>query len=87
MSMKNLSNPFIRCRTLGHTWRVVYTNSNQICLNCSSCHTRRLDSVAVGSGRVTKRQYTYPPGYSLAGQDRPTRNAFRVEFINRNRRK
>ena len=84
----NLSDAFIQCRDMGHTWRP-YTaryddemNAYTRVLRCGRCHTRRVQSISL-NGAILTGGYVYPDGYQAPpGQGRidgDGRGALRLE--------
>lgn len=88
-----LSNKFLHCRELGHTWRPHTVNWDAEAraydrrLRCSSCHTVRVQLLDQ-YGHVLANRYDYPDHY-LANRNGQTgalggaRDAFRLEAITR----
>jgi hypothetical protein len=86
--------PFIRCRTLGHSWMDYDSNwkpslGTPITLRCERCGMERRDTVAQHSGDLITRHYTRPQGYLFTkAEEVPTRSQFRLMLLSlRNREK
>jgi len=91
----NLSNRFLHCRELGHTWRAHTVSWDPEAraydrrLRCSGCHTIRIQLLDA-YGHVVANRYDYPDNY-LAQSGRTgggplgggARDAFRLEAITR----
>jgi hypothetical protein len=89
----NLSNRFLHCRELGHTWRAhtvswdAEARAYDRRLRCSGCHTIRIQLLDA-YGHVVANRYQYPDNY-LAHRDGQVgalggaRDAFRLEAITR----
>jgi hypothetical protein len=83
-----LSDAYIMCRDMGHTWRPFRArfdpevNGYQRVLRCGRCKTEREQTISA-SGLILSGHYNYPDGYSLpAGTGRLTgegRGALRLE--------
>jgi len=78
---------FVRCRTFGHAWDEVPVmepdtyGRPQFWLRCTRCTAERHDVVNPSSGWLEGRTYLYPEEYSLAGEDVPTRDEFRLKLL------
>lgn len=76
---------FLTCRTLGHAWDPIPTDStvqgaDQWWLRCARCTTERHDFVNWMTGELAGRRYVYPDGYAVDRDDwevAPTRQDFR----------
>lgn len=89
----NLSNKFLHCRELGHTWRphtVTWDPEARAYdrrLRCSSCHTVRIQLLDQ-YGHVVANRYEYPDQYLMhrdgqVGAFGGARDAYRLEAITR----
>ena len=75
--------PYIRCRTLGHSW--FDTDSNHwtasfgvpLTLRCERCMMERRDSVRWDTGELLSRRYVRPNNYQYGPGESPTRSEFR----------
>ena len=88
----SLSNRFLHCRELGHTWKphtVSWDHEAKAYdrrLRCSSCHTIRIQLLD-RTGHVVANRYDYPDRYLAhqAGAQRGAiggaRDAFRLEAV------
>lgn len=89
---KEYQDPFLHCRTFGHTWIVGGTVPDgmsyyQFVLVCDVCHCRRIDVINVRTGALaTARRYEYPEGYQSARGEGLARTTYRREFIRRLKR-
>jgi hypothetical protein len=76
---------FVRCRTIGHSWDDIPADPSpdgfQMWLRCVSCGMVRKDTIGRHTGYLIGRRYEAPEGYSLAGEDVPTRDDFRLQLI------
>jgi len=88
-----LSNRFLHCRELGHTWKphtVTWDPKAKAYdrrLRCSSCHTIRVQ-VLDRTGHVLVNRYEYPDHYlahqaGSPGRFAGSRDVFRLEAITR----
>lgn len=81
------SGPFIRCRTLGHSWFDYDSNWTPVLglpltLRCERCGMERRDTVAPHTGALITRHYTPRPGYHYTkGTRAPTRSQFRLMLL------
>jgi hypothetical protein len=75
--------PYIRCRTLSHSW--FDTDSNHwtpkwgvpLTLRCERCGMERRDSVRWDTGELLGRRYVKPINYGYGRGEAPTRSEFR----------
>lgn len=76
---------YLRCRTWGHAWEEFIPRGMRVRwgelfpLRCVRCGTERFD-VINALGQLGQRRYVHPEDYSLAADETPTRDAFRVEL-------
>jgi hypothetical protein len=84
--------PFVRCRTLGHSWFDYDSNWKSefgvpLTLRCERCGMERRDTVASHTGELIARHYTRPDGYLYGkGGYTPTRSEFRLLLLNLRKR-
>ena len=83
--------PFLRCRTFGHTWHIGDSEQEsrsfyRFVLICDVCKTRRIDAINSRTGGVASRRYEYQEGYQAARAEGLARTTYRIEFIRRIRR-
>jgi len=85
--------PFIRCRTLGHSWFDYDSNwtpmyGTPLTLRCERCGMERRDTID-SSGNLNGRHYTRPLGYQYTkNAPAPTRSEFRLMLLSlRNKEK
>lgn len=89
--MTELSDSFLRCRILGHSWDevspalveevTVADSQDLLATSCSRCTLRRLDIISK-SGDLFYRRYFYPDGYlTPRGSKTPSRSDFRRQLI------
>jgi len=82
-------NPFLHCRTFGHTWRLGPGEAQggtfyQFILVCEECKTRRIDVINRRTGSLAGyRRYEYPEGYQSQRGEGLARTTYRIEFIRR----
>jgi len=76
--------PFIRCRTLGHSWHDVDSLhwtpkwGVPLTLRCERCDMERRDTVKWDTGELLNRRYVKPKAYYYErGTTAPTRSEFR----------
>jgi hypothetical protein len=84
----HLSDSYIRCRDMGHTWRpysarvVEEGNAYERTLRCGRCRTERSQTIGL-SRMILQGRYVYPSGYPTPkGSGRitgPGRGALRLE--------
>lgn len=84
---KNLSEGFIACRDVGHTWRqfrvVRVRGGYNRDLFCPTCKTNRHEFIS-RTGEKLSTGYTYPDGYQFKGMGRVQgdgRNVLRLESV------
>lgn len=81
--------PFLHCRTFGHTWRLgpaenAGASFYRFILHCEECGTRRIDTVNSRTGALGgSRRYEYPDGYQSQRGEGLARTVYRIEFIRR----
>jgi hypothetical protein len=80
--------PFIHCRTFGHTWHVATPEREglvyyRFILLCSVCKAKRFDTINRRTGGVSSRRYEYQPGYQADPGEGLQRFVYRIEFIKR----
>lgn len=80
--------PFLRCRTFGHTWHMAEGVPEsayffRCVLICSVCKARRLDVLNRRTGGVVSRSYEYQEGYQATRAQGLRRTTYRIEFIRR----
>jgi len=86
---KEYQNPYLHCRTFGHTWRLGPGEAQgslfyQFILVCAECGTRRIDVINRRTGSLGGyRRYEYPEGYQSARGEGLARTTYRIEFIRR----
>jgi hypothetical protein len=86
---KEYRDPFLHCRTFGHTWRLGPSEAqsnlfHQFILNCQECGTRRIDVINRRTGALGgHRRYEYPEGYQSKRGEAVARTVYRIEFIKR----
>lgn len=79
---------YVHCRTYGHGWEWFTPLGKQpawgtwLALRCVRCGTERFDTVGV-YGQLESRRYVYPEGYQMAQDERPDRDSFRAELLER----
>lgn len=85
----SLSDNYLRCRDIGHQWRLYYQKkhgSNIVRqMYCPSCKTNRKTKIN-RYGEVVSNSYDYTDGYLIQGLGRlqgRTKSMLRVEAINR----
>lgn len=82
-------NPYLHCRTFGHTWKVGPGDAEgltfyRFILICSECGTRRIDVINRRTGGLAGyRRYEYPEGYQATRGEGLARTSYRIEFIRR----
>jgi hypothetical protein len=74
--------PFIRCRTLGHSWFDYDSNwtpkwGTPLTLRCERCGMERRDTVSFVTGQLLNRRYKKPDNYGYGRGESPTRSEFR----------
>lgn len=77
---------YVRCRTFGHSWDDIpvtepHPDGHSFWLRCVVCTMVRRDVFDRRYGYLLHRQYDAPDGYSLAGEDVPTRDEFRLRLF------
>jgi len=80
--------PFLHCRTFGHTWRIGDSEQEtkafyRFVLICDICKARRIDAINSRTGGVASRRYEYQEGYQAARAEGLARTTYRIEFIRR----
>lgn len=76
---------YLRCRTWGHAWEEFIPHGTRphwgelFTLRCTRCTTERHDTINA-LGALGQRRYVYPEDYSLAKDETPTRDQFRLEL-------
>jgi len=78
------SNPYARCRTLGHSWDPIPvtkppTYGVAIDLRCEHCHTVRRDTISRITGDLMTRRYDYEDDYRDV--EHSTRSIWRGRWI------
>jgi hypothetical protein len=81
---------FERCRALRHAWNVLEAaegdtydgHVHELRLQCTSCTTRRADTFNK-HGDLVAREYTYPTGYRLHGEEKPLLTELRMKLVAR----
>lgn len=89
MTVRNITDTHLVCRTVGHSWddnpagEIKTIFSWYIALRCTRCTTERFDFLN-NAGEVMRRQYRYADGYRRSRDDKsPTRLQVRVELMRR----
>jgi hypothetical protein len=82
------ADPFLHCRTFGHTWRIGDRRPEGsaffgFTLLCSVCKARRIDVINRRTGGVASRRYEYQEGYQADKSEGLRRTTYRIEFIRR----
>lgn len=77
---------YVRCRTFGHSWDDIpvtepHEDGPSFWLRCVNCHMVRRDVFDARYGYLLHRAYDQPEGYSLAGEEIPTRDEFRLRLF------
>jgi hypothetical protein len=77
---------YVRCRTFGHSWDDIpvtepHPDGHSFWLRCVNCTMVRKDVFDRRYGELLHRQYEQPPDYSLAMDETPTRNDFRLRLF------
>jgi hypothetical protein len=79
--------PYIRCRTLGHSWfdyDSVWTPKwgTPLTLRCERCSMERRDTVSTLTGELLNRRYVRPANYQFAADEqRLARDDFRLLLL------
>ena len=80
--------PFLFCRSFGHTWRLGEREAEgavlvRFVLLCNVCKARRIDVINRRNGLAINRRYEYQDGYKATPGEGLKRVSYRVELIRR----
>lgn len=82
MSIHDLTDSILICRTIGHAWDVLPSKlPATVYLRCTRCTSERTDPIEKSTGDVHGRKYKYVEGYKMRGV--AVRADLRVEWIAR----
>ena len=80
--------PFLFCRSFGHTWRLGEREAEgnvlvRFVLLCEVCKARRIDVINRRNGIAINRRYEYQDGYTASPGEGQKRVTYRIELIRR----
>jgi hypothetical protein len=92
-----LTDEFVKCRTVGHTWDEIpddglgqqlfkgSKSTQMVVFRCTTCTMRRYEVWSLVTGDLVDRRYFTPEGYRLAKGSGANRRVMRKEYIDRTR--